>query len=168
MLAPLSRKLIAIGDHVSVMARDEARIRTVAPEIVPIVCDYNDLGAVDGGLANATARCGTPDLIVAWIHGRAPDLRRKLAASVAPGGRFVQVLGSAHGDPSRPERLEEMKAVATRLPVTYQAVVLGFTMDSGRSRWLTDDEISGGVYGAIESGALLSIVGTVEPWSARP
>ena len=58
--------------------------------------------------ASALAALDAPDLVVAWIHGRLPETRRTLAKHVKPGGRFVQVLGSAHGDPAHPERLAEM------------------------------------------------------------
>jgi len=163
MLAGCCRGLLAISDHVSVMARDEARIRAIAPEVIPRVCDYNDAAAVAAALNGIQS-----DLIVAWIHGAMPEPRRALAQRVRPGGRFVQVLGSAHGDPSHPDRLERAKAAVAGLSIAYQAVVLGFVRDGAASRWLTDDEISSGVLDAIASGAPLTIVGTVEPWSARP
>jgi hypothetical protein len=162
MLAGCCRKLLAVSGSVSVMARNESRIRAIAPAIVPLVYDYSE--AKESGIP----RDQTPDLIVAWIHGRMPAFRRALAERVCPGGRFVQVLGSAHGDPSRPERLDEMKAVADGVPLVYQAVVLGFALEGTRARWLTDDEISDGVFEAIEKGVPLSIVGAVEPWSAKP
>ena len=162
MLADCSRKLLSVCKTVIVMARSESRIRAIAPDIVPLVFDYNDRDAT-----NALAGL-SPDLVVAWIHGRMPDLRRALAAHVRASGRFVQVLGSAHGDPSQPERLAEMRSVADGLAVAYQAVVLGFISEGPRSRWLTNGEISQGVFDAIESGGPLSIVGQVEPWSARP
>lgn len=164
MLAGLSRSLLAQFGAVSVMGRSEHRIRAVAPAIAPVLCDYKD----EAAFAETLARLDPPDLAVAWIHGRLPGVRRALAERVAPGGRFIQVLGSAHGDPSHPERLAEMAAAAAGLPIAYQAVVLGFVVEDGRSRWLTHDEISGGVFAALRSGAPLSVVGTVEPWSARP
>ena len=168
MLAGLCRNLLDHCETVSVLARDEARIRAIAPAIHSLACDYNDEAAVTAALAADRDAHGAPDLLVAWIHGRAPNLRRRLAAGVVPGGRFVQVLGSAHGDPSRPDRLEQMKAAADGLPVTYQAVVLGFVLQAGRARWLTDAEIREGVFSALETGAALTVVGTVEPWSAKP
>jgi len=164
MLAGLCRTLCGQADRVSVLARNERRIRAVAPGIEPIACDYNDGTA----LAEILMQIEPPDLVVAWIHGRAPGARRALAQSVAAEGRFVQVLGSAHGDPSHPERLAEMAHAADGLPIDYSAIVLGFVMEGGRSRWLSNDEISNGVFAALESGAALSIIGTVEPWSARP
>lgn len=163
MLAGCCRKLLAVCDEVSVMARSETRIRAIAPDIRPLVCDYTDEAALSAVLSGIA-----PDLIIAWVHSRLPAARRMLAARLKKGGRFVQVLGSAHGDPARPDRLEDMKDAAAGLPVAYQAVVLGFVLESGRARWLTDGEISNGVFEAVESGAALAIVGTVEPWSARP
>ncbi|MEI9989982.1 MAG: hypothetical protein WDM86_08080 [Rhizomicrobium sp.] len=164
MLAGLCRSLRAHARRVSVLARNDRRIRAVAPDIEPVACDYNDGMA----LAETLALLEPPDLLIAWIHGRAPSARRALAECVAAEGRFVQVLGSAHGDPAHPERLTEMAAAADGLPIDYQSVVLGFVVEQGRSRWLTNDEISSGVFAALQSGAPLFIVGTVEPWSARP
>ncbi len=164
MLSGLCRALGAQAGRVSVLARNERRIRSIAPDIEPIVCDYNNGTA----LAEALMQIAPPDLLIAWIHGRAPAARRALAQSVAAEGRFIQVLGSAHGDPSHPERLKEMAQAADGLPIDYSAIVLGFVVEGGRSRWLNNDEISSGVFAAIESGAPLSIIGTVEPWSAHP
>jgi hypothetical protein len=164
MLAGLCRTLLDCCGRVSVMARNERRIRAIAPGIAPLVCDYSDGSA----LAEALATLDPPDLLVAWVHGRAPQTRRALAECIAAEGRFIQVLGSAHADPSHPERLKEMAVVVQGLPIDYQAVVLGFVAESSRSRWLTNDEISAGVWRAIESGSPLSIIGAVEPWTAKP
>lgn len=163
MLAGCCRELLTISDKVSVMARREERVRAIAPEIVPLVCDHNDIAAAASLLAGQA-----PDLVVAWIHKAAFPLRRMLAGHVRPGGRFVQVVGSGHGDPSRAALLEEKKSVAAGLPVTNQIVVLGFVVQDGRSRWLTDAEISAGTFAAIENGNPLSIVGTATPVSLTP
>jgi hypothetical protein len=164
MLAGCCRALLSISDKVSVLARDERRIRAIAPAIHPVLCDYKD----EDAFAAAFAALDPPDLVVAWIHGRHPELRRMLAERLRPGGCFLQVLGSAHGDPSHPERLAEMAKAAEGLPIIHQAAVLGFVVESGGSRWLTNDEISSGVFAAIQSDLPTSIIGTVEPWTARP
>ncbi len=164
MLAGACRSLCDQADRVSVLARNDKRIRAIAPEIEPIACDYNDGVA----LSETLARLEPPDLVIAWIHGRAPHARRALAQCVRAEGRFIQVLGSAHADPAHPERLKEMEHAADGLPIDYQAVVLGFVVEAGASRWLTNAEISAGVFAAIEPAAPFSIVGTVDPWSARP
>lgn len=164
MLAGFSRSLCDCSDRVSVMARNQKRLRAVSGSIDCIACDYNDGVA----LAEILGQLEPPDLVVAWIHGRAQKARRALADCVRAEGRFVQVLGSAHGDPAHPERLTEMAAAADGLPIDYQAVVLGFMLEGAKSRWLTNDEISAGVLAAVRSAAPLAIVGTVEPWSAKP
>jgi len=164
MLAGLARSLCDHAARVSVLARNEKRIRAIGDAIEPIACDYNDGVALSEVLGQIEA----PDLVVAWIHGRAPHARRALAECVLAEGRLVQVLGSAHGDPAHPERLAEMEKAVEALPIDYQAVVLGFVIDAGKSRWLTNAESCDGVFAAIESEQPVSIVGTVEPWSAKP
>ena len=164
MLAGLCRSLCDCSDHVSVMARNEKRIRAIAGAVEPLACDYNDGVA----LSEILAGIEPPDLVVAWIHGRAPQARRALAECVRAEGRLLQVLGSAHGDTSHPERLADMALAAEGLPIDYQAVVLGFVLEGGKSRWLNSAEISAGVLAAVQSAAPFSIVGTVEPWSAKP
>ncbi|HTP78735.1 MAG TPA: hypothetical protein VMJ73_17370 [Rhizomicrobium sp.] len=164
MLAGLARALCDHCDRVSLLGRNERRIRAISPAIDAVACDYNDSAA----LSEALSQVAAPDLVVAWIHGRAPHARRAFAECLVADGRFVHVLGSAHADPAHPERLAEMERAADGLPIDYQAVVLGFIVDSGASRWLTNAEISDGVFAAIASEAPHTIVGTVEPWSAKP
>jgi len=164
MLAGLGRALCERAERVSILARNEKRIRAVSEAVEPIVCDYNDGVA----LAEALSLIEAPDLVVAWIHGRAPQSRRAFAECLSAEGRFVQVLGSALGDPAHPERLAEMAKAADGLHIDYQAVVLGFVVENGQSRWLSNDEISAGVLSAIDSEQPVAIVGTVEPWSAKP
>ena len=54
------------------------------------------------------------------------------------------------------------------LPIDYQSVLLGFVVETPKSRWLTNAEISNGVFAAIASEAPHTVIGTVEPWSAKP
>jgi hypothetical protein len=164
MLAACSYRLLAISERVTVMARREAKVRAIDPRIEAAICDYND----EASFTVVLARLSTPDLVIGWLHGKLPSQRRALAQSLRVGGRFVQVLGSAHGDPKRPDRLAAMRQAAGDLDISYQAVVLGFVAERGTARWLTDEEISTGVYSAVQSGAAQTIVGTVSPWDARP
>lgn len=164
MLAECSRECLKTADLVTVMARDESRIRAIDPRLSPAVCDYTNKVA----LRETLAELPVPDLVIVWMHGKLPDARRALAQAVRKQGRFVQVLGSAHGDPAHPDRLENVRRVSDGLDIVSQAVVLGFAIDAGISRWLTDAEISQGVFSAVISGRPLTTIGTVSPWSARP
>lgn len=102
------------------------------------------------------------DLAVAWIHGK--DLRPHVAVA-ALAERYVHVLGSAAANPSdSPFETDDIEQCVD----LYQQVVLGFVISDGRSRWLSDTEISEGVLDAIRTKQVYSVVGVVEPWSARP
>lgn len=130
-------------------------------------CDYHDERAFAAALAAAVDRSGPPDLAVAWFHTLKIAAPRRLAEAVR--GRLFQVLGSAVADPAHPERLARAAAVAEGLPdCALRQVVLGFRIEDGRSRWHSGDEVSAGVLEAIEADRPLTVVGQVEPWSARP
>lgn len=164
MLAGCSRRLLEISRRVTVLARKESRIRAIHPRIQPLVCDYT----IEREFAHALARQDPPDLMVVWMHGKLPAHRRALAERLCPGGKYVQVLGSAHGDPSRPDRLDAIRPALGGLDLAYQAVVLEFVVEPRKSRWLTDTEISEGVFSAVMSAKPLCVVGTLRPWEARP
>lgn len=79
------------------------------------------------------------------------------------------MLGSATADPSHPDRLAKAAAVAEGLAnCRLRQVVLGFKVEPGGSRWLTNAEISDGVLSAVTGDLAHSVVGQVAPWSARP
>jgi hypothetical protein len=104
---------------------------------------------------------------VAWFHNARLPAAHRLAERVR--GRFFQVLGSRVADPEHPGRLEKAAGVARGLPTCrLQQVVLGFKVENGASRWLSHDEISGGVLEAIRTDRPHSVIGQVTPWSARP
>lgn len=136
-----------------------------AASIHPAAADYGDPDAFAAALDGAVAARGPFDLAVAWIHSSAPDA--PLAAARRVRGRFLHVLGSAAADPSRPD--PGRRAAFEALPgLSYREVILGFVREGDRSRWLTDAEIAAGVLGAIAADRPRTVVGVVEPWSARP
>ncbi|WP_277674545.1 hypothetical protein [Piscibacillus halophilus] len=51
---------------------------------------------------------------------------------------------------------------------TYHQVQLGFILETGYSRWLTNQEISKGVIEAFKLKQPTYIVGQLEPWDQRP
>jgi hypothetical protein len=161
MLSGLVEALAGDGGRLSLLSRHASRF--VRDGVVGHDVDYHDEAAFVAALDAA----GSVDLAVAWFHTLKIAAVRRLAERTH--GRLFQVLGSATGDPSRPDRLLTAAAVADGLPnCALRQVILGFQITAGRSRWLTDDEISGGVLEAVRSDAAFSVVGKVEPWSARP
>lgn len=169
--------LVARGSAVSVVARNARRLASLHDEaaraggvVRPVCVDYRDEAAFDFGLAEAARDLGVPTLAVVWAHSSAPNAPLAVARLLATGGadaRFVHVLSSAAADPSRPG--EDRRTAFAALPhLDYREVILGFVVEGGRSRWLTDDEIAAGVLRAVDTDAPRTVVGVVEPWSSRP
>jgi hypothetical protein len=174
---------LARDREVTVVARgrgDLEALRKSHPSIHPAPADYRDAAAFAAILDGAVAARGPFSLGVAWIHSDAPDAA--LAAAARVRGPFLHVLGSAAADPALPDpgrraRFEALPGVA------YREVILGFVLEGGpqgpvglplgsptlgRARWLTDAEISRGVLDAVAADRPRSVVGVVEPWSAKP
>ena len=161
MLSGLVEALAGDGGRLSLLSRNASRI--ARDGVAGYDVDYHDEAAFVAALDKA----GPVDLAVAWFHTLKISAPRRLAERVE--GRLFQVLGSATGDPSRPDRLQTAAAMAEGLlNCARRQVILGFQVEGGRSRWLTDAEISRGVLEAVRTDAAISVVGQVEPWSARP
>lgn len=161
MLSGLVGALAGDGGRLSLFSRHASRC--ARDGVAGYDVDYYDEPAFTAALDAA----GPADLAVAWFHTLKIAAPRRLAERTR--GRLFQVLGSATGDPSRPDRRLAAAAVAEGLPdCALRQVVLGFQVEGGRSRWLTDAEIAKGVLDAVRTDAVFSVVGRVEPWSARP
>jgi NAD(P)-dependent dehydrogenase (short-subunit alcohol dehydrogenase family) len=174
MLAGLCLRLANDGNSVSVMARDDARMQALADRaprgrIIPIQVDYRDVAALDNALSRAAADHGRPSRTFCWVHDEiAPDAPLQIAGHA--NGIFWHILGSAAGDLGAPQILSGWrKRFRDRVPrLDYRQIVLGFVLSEAGSRWLTDAEISDGVYTAVQRPDALHIVRIIDPWSRRP
>jgi NAD(P)-dependent dehydrogenase (short-subunit alcohol dehydrogenase family) len=172
MLFQLCVELARTGRKVSVLARDPSRLQRLAEAesaIHPVPADYTDARALERALSAAIRRRGAIERAICWIHDTAPAAPLAIATHV--GSVYCHVLGSAAANPAAPEILARWRAQFAALPgLDYRIVVLGFVpgRSTGASRWLTDAEICQGVGRALAVGGPISIVGAVEPWSARP
>jgi NAD(P)-dependent dehydrogenase (short-subunit alcohol dehydrogenase family) len=174
MLADLCLRLTRDGNVVSVIARNHTRLKALADQaepgrIISVPVDYRDASRLDQTLAAIADRHGQSDRTFCWVHDEiAPDAALQVASHVR--STFWHILGSAAGNPGQPEILAGWRERFRRhVPsLDYRQIVLGFTVESERSRWLTDAEICDGVYTAAGSADALRIVGTIEPWSRRP
>lgn len=172
MLAALCLRLAKEQGTVSVVARDLKRLSSLAGKampgrIRPVAADYSD--AATFGCALDRLAHGKPDGVFCWVHDEvAPDAPLQAATHVR--GTFWHILGSAVGDPAEPHVLSAWRERFRRHrpELIYRQIILGFVLENDRSRWLTDAEISDGVYSAAQSGDALRIVGTIDPWSRRP
>ncbi|KQW71494.1 hypothetical protein ASE17_00930 [Phenylobacterium sp. Root77] len=161
MLSGLVEALAGDGGRLSLLSRHASQ------HPGGIDCDYHDAAAFSRALEVAVERNGPIDLAIAWFHTLRIAAPRLLAEQVR--GRMFQVLGSATADPAHPQRLATAAAVAEGLQgCQLRQVVLGFQVTGDGSRWLTNEEISGGVLDAVRTDRPLTIIGQVEPWAARP
>jgi NAD(P)-dependent dehydrogenase (short-subunit alcohol dehydrogenase family) len=175
MLAGLCLALAQEGRQVSVIARDAGKLDHLAQAapagaIRPISLDYCDVAALRAGLLAAIDAAGPIQRAICWVHGeQSEDVPLVIADLVT--GFFCHVHGSATADPARPELIADWQRrfFARRRGLPYQIVILGFIREAiAGSRWLSNDEISDGVKGALDSREPLSVVGLVSPWSACP
>jgi hypothetical protein len=170
MLAGAVRGLVARGWTVSVIARRASAFSMREPAVQGLDCNYNDADAFATTIDRAKDGQGAIGLAVGWFHtlGPSPALANRVGAPGAPG-RMFHVLGSAVADPDRGDRLALAARAAEGAPFcAYRQVVLGFVIEDGGSRWLTNAEISDGVLAAIDADAPLITLGVTRPWSARP
>ena len=170
------------GADVTVVARDPGRLHTLATEaagmpgrIAPLACDYSDPQRLESALEATLRERGRPDPTIAWmredalagLHAVARVLEEAtVGAGQAGACRLVHVLPSAARSPVVRKRYRDEFARYGAL--RYRQVVLGFVIDEGVSRWLTDTEISDGVLRSLELHASEFVVGRVHPWSRSP
>lgn len=134
----------------------------------PVAVDYRNRRAFESALDEALRVQGPPDVVLAWIHGLGPafSLAERLSRE-AGSFDFYHVLGSGMSNPAKSR--EDVWRRFEGIPgLSYHRVMLGFVIETAGSRWLTNDEISGGVIRALETRAPVTTIGVVRPWSARP
>ena len=159
MLAGLCRKLSQNGWLVTVVGRDArklARATANDPRLVPLSVDYEDSSAFTAALEAAVKTRGPITLAVCWIRSWAPQALLATAGSVAPDGRLFHVLGSQAGNDSA----DAIAKLSGRDQLRYRQIQLGAVDDGGGRRWLTNDEISAGVYAAIAADQPYHLVGS--------
>jgi len=154
MLAGLTSSLAARDHVVTSVSREggepwagDACNSLLQGRITPVEVDYRDGVALVAALEQARDDRGPIELAVCWIHTDAPDAPRIVADALAPGARLVQVFGT------RVWPLEDVP-----LHIAYRRVLLG----AKNGRWLTHEEISGGVLEAVDTDRPVSIVGERE------
>ncbi|MFP7478232.1 hypothetical protein [Terribacillus saccharophilus] len=155
------------GHEVIVVARSAEKLQRLSKDAVnperlrTIQADYHELESFQIQLKDLPV----PDVIVSWIH--------------RSGNNAIQALCSLYGDLSKQVKFFHIKGSSANDPqqnftphysdmIDYHEIILGFQLSGSTSRWLTNKEIADGVIEAVRLRQHTYIVGTVEPWSARP
>ncbi len=168
MLAGVTLELARRGHRVTVISRRAELFATGTPNLNRVSLDYHSTDVLRQAVLGAQDQWGGFGLMVAWIHGTVPEAPWVIAgAARAYPCRFVHVLGSAAANPASSSS-EHRARFGLLKQLQYTEVILGFRLEGSHSRWLTDNEISTGVLQAVENSLPRVVVGTVEPWSARP
>ena len=160
MLAGLCRALAGDGWQVTVVGRNQDKLARASVDdarLHPLSVDYDDIRAFASALDGAVAARGPFTLAVCWIRSWAPHSLLAAADAVAARGRLFHVLGSHASDASA----AAIEALAVRPNLHYRQVQLGAVGDGSSRRWLTNDEISDGVYAAVAADRPYHLVGTV-------
>lgn len=179
MLRGVSLELAASGWTVSVVARrhaalaslrQEAAARTGRPGSVnPIPVDYQDIAALAIGIRAGVMAHGPISLAACYIQSSAPIAPIVIAdvlASPASPCRYIHIVGSAAPDE---QRIDSNRDELCMMPgILYRRVILGFVIEGGQSRWLTDDEICRGVLRAADDTSTEQVVGVLSPWDRHP
>ncbi len=137
------------------------------PTFTPLSIDYQNTNQFITFVKQAWERKPF-DLVLAWFHDSGQQSLEALLAFLADQThptRFFHVMGSAAADPAHDA--DQFQPV-TNGAFSYHQIILGFKIENGRSRWLYNHEISAGAIQAIQQNRPRFVVGTVEPWSARP
>lgn len=153
MLAGLTAKLASEYKIVGVIGRTDGKLQLLAKQaenIVPIKSDYTDLDSFEESIKNFVHEYGKPALVVSWIHSGsdAPLLVANYCMA-----DFYEVTGSSGREASDISHTHETKIAAKG--INYHRVVLG----SIGNRWLTNQEVSEGVYEAIHKAQAEYLVG---------
>ncbi|MCG7342623.1 short-chain dehydrogenase [Sporosarcina sp. ACRSL] len=164
MLAGVSLFLAEEGYVVSVIGRTAAkfeRLKADSPpnSIFPVSVNYYSK-ELFSEVGKAIAERGPFDLIVSWT----PNYRalEKICEmnDRATSFRLIHVKGS--------RRYFEDEEIRITANCIYEKVFLGFVKENGNSRWLTHEEIAGGVIQQIADKTEDRIIGQLHPYSERP
>lgn len=171
MLSNLSLWLAERYHTVTVVGRKweklEAIVELAGPlsdRIVPLSVDYTDKEKLVKAIRLDLWRNGPLELCVAWIRRQNVSslvaAAREISEHTKEEWRLFHIKGSRV-----PMELNE-----TKLPenVILREVTLGFMIENGVSRWLSHEEICGGIIDAIEKNSRNAVVGLQEPTDRMP
>lgn len=171
MLSDLVLWLSSRYQCVSVIGRNWSHLNSLveragsnADRIVPISVDYSDKERLVDAVRKNMWRNGPVDLVVAWVRSGYMNNLSAVAEEISSHSRESWRLFHVRGTLN----LESRKIPELPENVLYREVILGFLIENGGSRWLTDDEIWQGVRSAIEDDTEFSVVGVTRPVDRMP
>ncbi|WP_138859448.1 short-chain dehydrogenase [Exiguobacterium mexicanum] len=157
MLAGTALWLAEVGYHVSIIGRDAEKMSRLTEQasarLSAILVDYRDELRLKEALLRSIAIHGDFDLVVVWIHSDAADALPCVLSALRGGTDVFHVLGS------RTNSSDVRNGLTIPEDVRYHQVQLGYQVEKGERRWLTNEEIAGGVIEAIQEKKTHYVVG---------
>ncbi len=157
MLAGTVLWLAEVGYHVSIIGRDAENMSRLSEQspgrLSAVLVDYRDDLRLKEALRRSMAIHGDFDLVVAWIHSDAADALPCVLSVLRGGTDVFHVLGS------RSNSSDVRNGLTIPEDVRYHQVQLGYQVEKGERRWLTHEEIAGGVVEAVQEKKPLYSVG---------
>lgn len=176
MLRGAVKKFLTEYETVSVIARHEYGFKKLLSEtnfpqkLNPVLLDYSDTDLLSEKIKSSIKQYGPIETAVSWIHSQSESSNKVISRvlnSENIKSNYFHILGSAYYNPEYLKlELEEIFSACEN--ILYKKILLGFKIENGISRWLTDEEISEGVYDAVRSGEYEFKIGLTEPWDKRP
>ncbi|WP_035438152.1 MULTISPECIES: short-chain dehydrogenase [unclassified Bacillus (in: firmicutes)] len=169
MLQKVSKWFTEQELHTSVIGRNIKRLKEMrnscdTPERVTCLeVDYHNSDELRVKIKNSIQKNGPVTLVVAWIHSTAVDALQIISEEIETFSKeweLFHIIGSSAYKSGEKIRCSSL--------CRYYRIILGFIVEEKRSRWLTHDEIASGVIAGIQHKQREWIVGTLEPWDARP
>lgn len=171
MLSGVSQWLVSAGYHVSIIARNAERmnelVKTVSTSerVTPLLVDYKDNARFRQKLTDTIQVNGPVQTVIAWIHSDAGSALQLLMQDVAADNGSWELF---HVLSSQSNAEEVKRNIVVPANCLYSQVQLGFVVDNGRSRWLTNREIAEGVLDAMRQRKGRLTIGQLEPQADRP
>jgi hypothetical protein len=170
MLREAVMELAREASIVSVIARNYEGLDTLDRDaqkkgwkINPLPVDYRDADLLKRHLENAVNRYGPVTTAVVWVHSDAPEALDVIAEILDAKCKVFYIGGSSLRD----RTVADVKATSPFKKSKLRLVTLGFIVENGSSRWLTNAEISAGVVEAFKSDSD-KVVGQLQPAGQKP
>lgn len=178
MLSGVVKELIKRGNVVSIVSRGDEKFRKMigvlgTKNLHHLSCDYHDIENLKIQLKNHTENIGFFDFSLCWVHEPSEMNVCSVAVEFTKNSLW-HIVGSSLADPSKPEEISHRLSFFRKNHpnIQYRIIILGFVIDSrlnsNKSRWLSNLEISDGINVALKNDITVNIIGTTVPWSLRP
>ncbi|MBK8981571.1 MAG: hypothetical protein IPM38_04440 [Ignavibacteria bacterium] len=176
MLSGAVIKFLSKYETVSVIARHQSSFKKISAasdfphRLNPLILNYSDTDILTEKINSAVISKGPVKTVVSWIHSYAEKsniIIGEILNSQEISSDYFHILGSAYYDPENISS-DIGAAFSNFRYVNYKKIILGFKIENGNSRWLTDEEISEGVAEAVNTGADEFKIGITQPWERKP